>query len=356
MLTLTKAELKEFAVNLLLAAKSSSEDAEIVSESLIWADLRARHGHGMFVRLPNLIQRLVRGLICSPAKMYWTPIAPAAHLLDADFGFGQVAACLAMDKAIALSKTEGIGLVAVRHSNHYGAASYYCARAAEAGCIGFAFTNSVAKVAPFGGRKPVLGTNPVGFGCPTPSGVPVLVDFSTSAIAGSSVWDISATGGQLPTGAALDVDGQPTTDPSAVAEGCLLPAAGPKGFGLGLMVEILSGVLTGAAIGREVGSLLHTWDRPTDTGHLFIAIQIDGFLPEELFLDRLKRLLGWIAECPRQSGGQPIRYPGQLRGQYGVRYERDGIPVDERAVHLLNRLADEFNVKRLSEEPSLAAS
>ena len=350
--TLTKTELKEFAVNLLIAAKSSSEDAEIVSESLIWADLRARHGYGMFVRLPILIRRLVRGLICSPAAMSWTPIAPAAQLLDAGSGFGQVAACLAMDKAIALSKTQGIGLVAVRHSNHYGAASYYCARAAEGGCIGFAFTNSVAQVAPFGGRKPVLGTNPLGFGCPTASGVPILVDFSTAAIAGSSAREMSATGGPLPTGAALDVDGRPTTDPSAVAEGCLLPAAGPKGFGLGLMVEILSGVLSGAAIGREVGSQLHTWDRPTNAGHLFIAIQIDGFLPRGLFIGRLQTLLGWIVECPRQNEAQPIRYPGQLRDQYAALYERHGIPVEEREVQLLNRLADEWNVRHLTGEPS----
>jgi len=350
--TLTKAELKEFAVSLLIAAKSSPEDAEVVSESLIWADLRARHGHGMFVRLPNLVQRLARGLIYSPATMSWMLIAPAAHVLDAGFGFGQVAARLAMDKAIGLSKTQGIGLVAVRHSNHYGAASYYCARAAEAGCLGFAFTNSVAKVAPVGGRRAVLGTNPLAFGCPTASGVPVLVDFSTSTIAGSSVWDFSATGGQLPTGLALYANGHPTTDPSAVGEGCLLPAAGPKGFCLGLMVEILSGVLTGAAIGREVGSLLHTWDRPTDTGHLFMAIQIHTFMPKALFIDRLKTLLGWIVECPRQNEAQPVRYPGQLRDRYAALYERHGIPVEEREVQLLNRLADEFNVRHLTGEPS----
>jgi LDH2 family malate/lactate/ureidoglycolate dehydrogenase len=351
-ITISKEELKEFAVKLLLAAKCSSEDAETVSESLVWADLRGRDEYGVSTRLPNLVQRLVRGLIHSPAAMSWMPTAPAAYVLDAGHGFGQVAGRLAMDKAIELSQNQGIGLVAVRQSNHFGAASHYCARAAEAGCIGLTCTNAFPKVAPFGGRRPVLGTNPLAFGCPTASGVPVLVDVSTAAYAGSSLRKSSAAGGRLPPGVALDANGQPTTEPSAAAEGCLLPAAGPKGFSLALMVEILSGILTGAAMGREVGSLFYTWDRPVNVGHLFIAIHIEHFMPRMVFEDRLKTLLGWVAECPRQHETEAIRFPGELRGQYAALYERDGIPLEEKAVQLLNRLADEFKVRRLAEDQS----
>ena len=342
-------QLQRFAVNLLIAANSSAEDAAIVSESLIWADLRGRDGYGVSSRLPNLIQRLRRCLIHSPAAMKWEAVAPAACRLDAGHGFGHVAGRLAMDKAIKLSETQGVGLVTVRHSNHYGTAAEYCAQAAEAGCIGFTCTNAFPKVAPFGGKRPVLGTNPLGFGCPTISGVPVLVDMSTAAFAGSSARKSSGAGGQLPPGVALDADGQPTTDPSAVAKGCLLPAAGPKGFGLALMVEILSGVLSGAAIGQEVGSLFNTWDRPVNIGHLFIAIQIDHFMPRKLFLERLQMLLGWIAECPPQKQEEPLRFPGELRGHYRALYERGGIPVENRAVEALNRLADELKVERLAE-------
>lgn len=350
LITLTKEELKEFAVNLLIAASSSAEDAAIVSESLIWADLRGRDGYGVSSRLPNLIQRLRRGLIHSPADMKWEAVAPAAYRLDAAHGFGHVAGRLAMDKAIQVSQTQGVGLVAVKHSNHYGTAAEYCAQAAEAGCIGFTCTNAFPKVAPFGGKRPVLGTNPLGFGCPTISGVPILVDMSTAAFAGSSVRKSSGDGGLLPPGVALDTDGQPTRDPSAIAKGCLLPAAGAKGFGLALMVEILSGLLSGAAIGQEVGSLFNTWDRPVNIGHLFIAIQIDHFMPRRIFLERLQTLLGWIAECPRQKQEEPIRFPGELRGRYAALHERDGIQLEERAVEGLNRLADEFKVGRLPED------
>lgn len=350
LIVLPKEEMKQFAANLLIAANSSTKDAAIVSESLLWADLRGRDGYGVASRLPNLIQRLRHGLIHSPADMKWEAVAPAAYRLDAGHGFGHVAGRLAMDKAIEVSQTQGVGLVAVRQSNHFGTAAEYCAQAAEAGCIGFTCTNAFPKVAPFGGKRPVLGTNPLAFGCPTISGVPILVDMSTSAYAGSSVRRSSGAGGQLPPDVALDADGQPTTDPSAMAKGCLLPAAGPKGFGLALMVEILSGLLSGAAIGQEVGSLFNTWDRPVNIGHLFIAIQIDHFMPRRIFLERLQTLLGWIAECPRQKEEEPIRFPGELREHYKALYERNGIPVENRAVEALNRLADELKVKRLVEE------
>jgi len=351
-ITVRKEELKEFAASLLVAAKCPPEEAEIVSESLVWADLRGRDEYGVSTRLPNLVERLVRGLIHSPAAMSWMPIAPATYVLDAGHGFGQVAARLAMDKAITLSQNQGIGLVAVRQSNHFGAASYYCARATEAGCIGFACTNAFPKVAPFGGRRPILGTNPLAFGCPTASGVPVLVDLSTAAYAGSSLRKTSAALGQLPLEVALDAHGQPTTDPRAAAAGCLLPAAGPKGFGLGLMVEILSGILTGAAMGQEVGSLFYTWDRPVNVGHLFMAIHIEHFMPRMDFVGRLTTLLGWIAECPRREQAEAIRFPGELRGQYAALYEREGIPLEAKAVQVLNQLADEFKVGRLAEDQS----
>ena len=179
--------------------------------------------------------------------------------------------------------------------------------------------------------------------------MPVLVDLSTAAYAGSSLRKTSSAGGQLPPGVALDTEGQPTTEPSAAARGCLLPAAGPKGFGLALMVEILSGLLSGAAIGQEVGSLFNTWNRPVNIGHLFIAIQIDHFMPRRIFLERLQTLLGWIAECPRQKQEEPIRFPGELRAHYTALFERNGIPVEQRAIEVLNRLADEFKAKRLAE-------
>jgi len=158
---------RRFVRDVLAAAGAASGDADAVADGLLWADLRARPAQGL-LRLRILVRRLARKLIRSPAPMAWTAIAPAAHRLDAAYGFGHVAGRLAMARAVELASAEGIGLVAVRRSLHYGAAGYYCALAADAGYLGFTCSNAFPKVAPFGGTRAVLGTNPLAFGCPTP--------------------------------------------------------------------------------------------------------------------------------------------------------------------------------------------
>jgi ureidoglycolate dehydrogenase (NAD+) len=336
---------RQFVYDMLVAAGSAKSDAEKVTEILLWSDLQGRHTNGI-VRLSILAERLSRGLINSPATMTWTPLAPAVYSLDAGHGFGQVSGSIAMVKAIELAKSQGIGLVVVRHSNHYGAASYYCNQAAEAGCFGMTCTNAFPKVAAFGGKVPVLGTNPIAFGCPTLHGVPILVDLSTSAISGAEVRSkVDKSSNKLPLGVALDKSGQPTDDPKVANTGCLLPAAGPKGFGLGLIVEILSGILSGAAMGREVGSLFHTWDRPVNVGHMFMSIEIERFMPRDTFLNRLDTLLDWIKSSPRQVESEPIRFPGEIHTQYIDRYTREGIPLAEETVVALEKLSEKFKVK-----------
>jgi ureidoglycolate dehydrogenase (NAD+) len=331
-------EHRRFTTDALRAAGAERGDARTVADGLAWADLRGRHTNGL-VRLPNAVLRLQRGLIRSPAAMSWTETGPAVHLLDADHALGHVAATAAMSRAIELARSQGIGAVAVRHSNHFGTGAYFCARAAESGCLALALTNAFPKVAAHGGRQAVLGTNPIAFGCPTRKGGPVLVDLSTSAISGA---EVRSTGGRrepLPEGVALDADGRPTRDPAAVTAGCLLPAAGPKGFALALMVEILTGVISGSSVGREVGSLFHTWDRPVDAGQAFVALDIGHFLPQEAFLDRLERLLESIVSSPVQDGAEAVRIPGQVRAAYAEEYARDGIPLSSASLPALEEMA-----------------
>ena len=332
-----------FVVAVLRASGASSADAEVVAEGLLWADLHGRHTNGL-TRLANTVERLSKGLIVSPAPMAWEARAPAAHLLDAAHGLGNVAARLATLRSVELARAQGVGLVAVRHSNHFGAAAYFCDLAAEAGCLSFNFTNAFPKVAAHGGTRPVLGTNPLAFGCPTRSGAPILVDLSTSAISGADVRDKTGRGGRLPLDVALDAAGHPTDDPAALKTGCLLPAAGPKGFALALMVEVLSGVLTGSAVGQQVGSLFYTWDRPVDVGHLFIAVDVERFLPRDVFLSRLEGLLESLAASPVPEGAEPVRYPGEIRARSAERHRREGIPVPRELMAALERLARDHGV------------
>ncbi len=343
MVFVTPGNHTRFVIDVLRATGASREDSEVVAEGMLWADLRGRHINGL-TRLPNIVERLSKGLIHSPAAMVWQEVGPAAALLDANHGLGHVASRLAILRAVELARAQGVGLVAVRHSNHFGAAGYYCAIAAEAGCLSFNYTNAFPKVAPHGGRKPVLGTNPIAFGCPSRGAGPLLVDLSTSAISGAEARSTGGKGGQLPPGVALDAKGRPTRDPAALKMGCLLPAGGARGFALGLMVEILSGVLTGSAVGKEVGSLFSTWDRPNDVGHLFIAVDIERFLPLSEFLGRLDGLLAWIAATPPMEGFKAVRIPGEIRAELAEKYAREGIPVAQESVAPLIQLAQRFNL------------
>ncbi|MGH7855995.1 MAG: Ldh family oxidoreductase, partial [Candidatus Binatia bacterium] len=151
-------DLRELARELLYASGSDPDDARVVSEALVWADLRGRHPQGV-ARLPMLVDRLERGLVRSPAPMKWERKAGAVELLDAADAFGHVSGCEAILRACDLAAKMGVGAVGVRNSNHFGAASWFCGLAAERGCAALAFTNAVPKVVPFGGRRPALGTN-----------------------------------------------------------------------------------------------------------------------------------------------------------------------------------------------------
>ncbi len=329
--------LRRFASELLTASGSARKDAEEVAGALVWADKRGRYAQGVF-RIPVLATMLKKDLISSPARMRWRESAPSIAHLDAGNGFGQIAGARAMRRGIEIAKETGIGFVAVNNSNHYGAASYYCAMAAEAGCLGITFANATPKVAPYGGTKAIFGTNPVAFGCPTSSGTPILVDFSTSAIAGSTIRNINESGGRLPEGVALDESGRPTTDPAALQTGSLLPIAGPKGYGLGMMVEIFCGILAGAGMSHEVGPYYSTWKRRVNSGHIFIAIDISALQPAAEYFGRLDELIREIKSSPRQEGFEEILIPGEIRGRFAEKTSQ-GIPLTEETVRLLEEHA-----------------
>ncbi|MBI5470766.1 MAG: Ldh family oxidoreductase [Ignavibacteriae bacterium] len=332
--------LEDFATKLLQAVAVPPDEARAVATALVWSDLRARFPQGVS-RLPVFIQRVQRQLITTPARLGWTTVAPAAAMLDAQNAFGHIAGSAAMRKAIELAKQNGIGAVTVSHSNLYGAAAYFVSLAADERCIGFTCTNAVAKVAPYGGMRAVFGTNPLAFGCPTSSGVPILIDLSTSALAGSVARNLGETGGSLPEGVALNKNGFPTTNPADLSQGCLLPAAGPKGFGLGMMVDILCGVLSGAAMSHEVGSMYNTWDKPVNTGHFCGAIDIGKFQNVDAFLQRIDAMIEWV----RAAGPDgEVRFPGEIRGEHAAMYARTGIPLPPETVKPLEKLAHELTV------------
>ncbi len=337
-------DLVRFGRDLAKAAGVPEQEAEVLAETLGWCDLRGQQTQGFYL-LPILLKRLRLGKLSSPADMRWRTTGPSTGTLDARHGFGQIAARLAMDHAVRLARETGAGIVAVKNSNHFGAAGYYAGRAAEQGFIGFAYSNSMPKVAPHGGRHRLLGTNPFAFACPRRNASPFIIDLATGASAGSMVSHARRMGLPLPEGIALDSAGNPTTDPNEVdGGGCLLPAAGAKGFCLGLIVEILSGVLTGAAVAPNVGSIFRDLDRHTRCGHLCVALDISRFLPAEQFADRLEELLGAVTAVPPREGFSSVNLPGDARQRVVDNQRTAGIEIPDYLIRSLTDTARELGV------------
>lgn len=337
-------ELRQFARDLATAAGVPPQEAEALAETLAWCDLRGHQTQGLYL-LPILLKRLRLGLLASPANMEWQRTAPSTGTVDAKHGFGQIAGRLAMDHAIQLARETGAGIVGVKDSNHFGAAGDHAARAAEQGLLGLSYSNSMPKVAPHGGRHRLLGTNPFAFACPRRHGVPLVIDLATGASAGSLVSHARRMGRPLPDGIALDSDGNPTTDPNEVdGGGCLLPAAGAKGYCLGLLVEILSGVLTGAAVAPNVGSVFRDLDRQTRCGHLFVAIDIARFLPIEEFGERLEGLLTALTSVAPRDGVESVNLPGDARMKCADEQARTGVAIPDYLIKSLTETARELGV------------
>lgn len=320
---------------LLAAGGVDPVQAQSVADNLAWCDMAGRRNHGI-ERLPILLRRVATGAIRCPCAPTITPLAPAAERIDADAGFGHHAGRLGMDRACALAAASGVGVAGVNNSNFFGAGAYYVQLAADRGMIGAAFSNSFPKVAAHGGTAPVLGTNPLSFAVPRSGGRSILLDMSTAAMAGSSVREAIAKGATLAPGLVIDANGAPIRDPAMAGAATLLPAAGAKGFGLAIVVELLSGVLTGAGVAGEVASMYADLDRPGNNGHLFLAIDIARWMPLDRFTARVEAL---AAALTAPAGSAAVRMPGDERWDEYDRSTREGILIEDQTLAAIKDLA-----------------
>ncbi len=330
--------LKALTRGLLAAAGVDAAQVETVAENLIWNDQAGRENHGV-ERLAILLKRVRAGGISCPCDLRETRLAPAMAMIDAGGGFGQHAGAVAMRRAIDIARDQGSAMVGVRNSNFYGTGARFVALAAEQGMIGLALSNSYAKVAAHGGIAPVLGTNPLAFGAPRRGGRALLVDMSTAGLAGSTLRAAIRDGAPLAEGLAVDDTGAPVTDPALAGGATLLPAAGAKGFGLALMVEVLAGVLSGGAMATQVGSLYRDFERSGDSGHFFMALDVSRWMAPDAFLDRMEMLVAMV-----RTGNDAVRLPGEMRWSLFEENRLRGIPLTDPVVGSLRDLADEYGV------------
>ena len=337
------ADLKSLVKEILIKSKVDPEESDIIAEILVWTDLVGRYPQGV-CRLPNYLKRFRHGLIISPCDYSVERESGAVCVINGNNGFGQYVGHVAMLKAVDLAKQYGVGAVGVCNSNHFGANSYYIERIVQNGQMGIAVSNSAPLVAPYGGISAVFGTNPFAFGAPTPKGQSVLVDFSTGAIAGSTIRKALASGTNIPEGLVVDKNGKSIVDPKEASKGVILPFGGAKGFCMGLMVEILSSVITGAAISHEVASIHNNFDRYNNVGHFFIALDISKFMPLEDYYDRMAQLIGVLKEAKVMKDFHEILLPGETRWRILEKQKKEGIELDSKTINALSELAEKCGV------------
>jgi LDH2 family malate/lactate/ureidoglycolate dehydrogenase len=337
-------DIKELVVDILIKVDVPKEDANEVAECLVKADLQGVGSHGV-TRLPVYVKRIREGVTkaCPDVTFDHTP-GNASGILDGDDGLGIVVASQAMDHAIKLADDYGIGAVGVKKSHHFGPAGYYVGKAVKRKKIGIATCNVPSVMAPFGGRKAFLGTNPLAVGIPARKHSPLIFDMATSIVAhGKIIWAAQRKE-PIPEGWAIDENGYPTTDSVSAMKGCVLPFGGPKGSALSLIFDILSGVLTGAAYGKHVGSQVD-FSRVQNIGHFFIVLKIDMFLNEDLFLDRMDDLLDQLKSVPPAPGFSEVQAPGDpqiLSEQENIKH---GIILSPDRVVKLQSLAHDLGVQ-----------
>jgi len=338
--------VRSFSNRVFMAAGLADEDAEIVTDVLIHADLRGHASHGV-TRIPIYSQRIKAGVVNAHPSVMITRTAPGFLVVDGDNGPGPVVSLQAIDAAIDAAKETGISIASVGHSNHNGAGSYYVERAIEAGCIAFAMTNAPPSMAVFGGREPVIGTNPIAFGTPAAGDAPVLLDMATALVARGKIVEAAKRGDAIPEGWALDKDGRPTTDAGAAEKGVVLPMAGAKGSALAIMVEVMAGVLAGGRFAGDMGNLYSDWELTQDNAHVFIVIDATRGAAGDRHGERVGELVGMLKKSALAEGHDAILMPGEIEMQRTAAMQAEGIALPPNVLADLDAIAREVGAPPL---------
>tara|TARA_Y100000992_G_scaffold21014_1_gene12092 strand:+ start:2387 stop:3397 length:1011 start_codon:yes stop_codon:yes gene_type:complete len=301
-------KIKKIIKNIFIKFGLNKEHALICSDAIINAELVNAHSHGL-ARLKMYCDRIEKNVINPKPKFKKRKISQSITHIDADNSIGFVAADIGIKEAIKNAKKTGIGLVGIKNSGHYGLSGYYAEMAVKKNLIVFCFTNAPPAIAPHGAKKSLFGTNPICFGAPTSNKIPFILDTSVSVINRGKIRVAAKNKKEIPEGVALDKFGNPTTDPKKALEGVQLPIGGFRGSGLAWMVDILSGVITGAHHGGKVKDPFDDFSGPQNVGHLFLTIKPNLFLVD--YKKRINENISRIKKLPKIRGVKKILYPGQ---------------------------------------------
>lgn len=343
-------ELKSFMAAFFEKLGVPKEDAEVSADILLEADLRGVDSHGT-IRLNTYYgSRLKNGLINPLSPITVLRESPVALALDGGNGLGMAVAYRAMKRCIEKAKESGVAVTTVRNSNHYGIAGYYAMMALEGNLIGVSLTNSQPLVVPTYGRQALLGTNPIAVAVPAGDERPFVLDMATSIVTIGRVTVYKSAGKEIPAGWAVDSSGLVTTSPEkVVGGGALLPLGGTdemrgyKGYGLSLLVDIFSGILSGGGYGPKIGRPMQPGD-PTNVGHFFAAFRIDAFRPLQEFLKDMDTYIRLIKDSEKAEGQDRIFIHGEKEFELAEQRKKTGVPIMENTVNSLKEAAKEVGL------------
>ena len=317
---LTAAQIEALALAALTRAGATEANAAPLAAAIAAAEREGIASHGLMY-LPVYCEHLACGKVDGRAVPALGRPRPGAVLVDAGTGFAHPAIAAGLPALIDAARTQGIACLAVRNSYNCGVLGYHTAHIAEAGLVALGFTNSPASIAPVGGKRPVVGTNPFSLAVPGKDGPALLIDQSASVVAKSEVIKRARKGEPIPEGWALDANGAATTDPELGLKGSMAPSGGYKGVGIGLLVEVMAAAMTGATLGINASPFSGPVGGPPKTGQFFIAIDPEATSGSD-FAARIADLCAAIADQPG------ARLPGQGRRAARLRADAQGIPVD----------------------------
>jgi LDH2 family malate/lactate/ureidoglycolate dehydrogenase len=352
---ITESALRGFTRNIFLAMGCSDEHAALATDVLLLADLRGIDSHGV-ARLTGYVRLWEKQRINTRPNIHIAHETPTTATVDGDAGLGLVVAPFAMQIAIKKAAQYGSGWVAIRNSNHFGIAGYHALMAVEKDMIGYAMTNASPLVAPTFSNERLLGTNPMCYAFPAGKYPPVIVDMATSAAANGKLEIAQRSGKQVPEGWIQDQKGNYATDPHALKSGgSLLPLGSDrehgshKGFGLSSVVDILSGVLSGANYGPWVPPFVSFLEPPanpvgTGIGHFVGAMRVDGFRPVDEFKSHLDNWITRFKSASVIDPAQKVIIPGEPELEAEIDRKQNGIPLVDAVVKDLNELAEKLGV------------